>query len=166
MWAQRPIVEKHHRYAFYHPSTERLASIISDIPIKVAVSIGIHIPLYFLSNLRRNGRAFMVYWLFMFVNLLTMSMLFRMIGTLSRKREQIFTPVSVMTVLCIIYTGFIVPPDSMVPWLAWFWRLNPLAYTYEGLMLNEVSSHPSNNTNMNADDIDARSPLPLQFDDS
>lgn len=34
--------------------------------------------------------------------------------------------------------GFIVPPESMVPWFGWFWRINPLAYTYESLMLNEV----------------------------
>ncbi|KAI1089119.1 ABC-2 type transporter-domain-containing protein [Rostrohypoxylon terebratum] len=138
MWAQRPIVEKHDRYAFYHPFTERLASLISDLAAKVAISFSIHLPIYFMTNLRQSAAAFFVYWLFMFVNLNTMSVLFRMIGSVSRTREQTTVPVSVIVLLCIIYTGFIVPPDYMVPWLGWFWRINPLAYTYESLLINEM----------------------------
>lgn len=140
MWAQRPIVEKHQRYAFYHPFTERLASIICDLPTKLVMSFGIHIPLYFLSNLQRTPKAFFIYWLFMFTNLITMSVLFRMIGSVSRSRDQILAPVSALVLLCIIYTGFVVPPPDMVPWLGWFRYINPVAYTYEGLMINEVCS--------------------------
>jgi ATP-binding cassette, subfamily G (WHITE), member 2, PDR len=139
MWAQRPIVEKHHRYAFYRPFTERLGSMICDLPPKVVVSFGIHIPLYFLSNLRRTPSAFFVYWLFMFANLMTMSMLFRAVGSVSKTREETMTPVSIMVLLFTIYTGFVVPPSYMVPWFGWIQYLNPLAYTYESLMINEVS---------------------------
>ncbi|KAI5861019.1 ABC drug exporter AbcA [Durotheca rogersii] len=138
MWAQRPIVEKHHRYAFYHPFTERLASLVCDLPTKFGISLGLHIPLYFLANLRRTAPAFFTYWLFMLANILTMSMLFRMIGSASRTREQTMTPVSILSLLTVIYTGFVVPPAYMVPWLGWFWRINPIAYTYESLMINEL----------------------------
>ncbi|KAI1408556.1 ABC-2 type transporter-domain-containing protein [Hypoxylon sp. FL1857] len=138
MWTQRPIVEKHHRYAFYHPFTERLASVICDLPIKVVLSLGIHLPVYFLSNLRRTAPAFFIYWVFMLANMITMSMLFRMVGSISKTRERSITPVTVTVLLCIIYTGFVVPPSYMVPWLGWFWRVNPLAYTYESLMINEL----------------------------
>lgn len=34
LYAQRPIVEKHNSYAFYHPSTEAIAGIVADIPVK------------------------------------------------------------------------------------------------------------------------------------
>lgn len=142
MWAQRPIVEKQSRYSFYHPFTERLASIICDMPAKVLVCFGMHIPLYLLSNLRRTTSAFFTYWLFMVVNLITMSMFFRMIGSVSKTREQTLVPVSVIVLLCIIYSGFIVPPSYMVPWLGWFRWINPVAYTYEGLMINEVRMSP------------------------
>ncbi|KAI7780516.1 hypothetical protein LA080_015917 [Diaporthe eres] len=93
MWAQRPIVDKQSRYSFYHPFTERLASLISDMPSKVLVRFGMHIPLYFLSNLRRTTSAFFTYWLFMVINLITMSMFFRMIGSISKTREQTLVPV-------------------------------------------------------------------------
>ncbi|KAK8136775.1 abc protein [Apiospora sp. TS-2023a] len=138
MWAQRPIVEKHHQYAFYFPFSEAVASMISDLPTKLIIGFGIHIPVYFLAGLRSGAAPFFTYWFFMFVNLVTMSMIFRFIGSVSRRLDQTLTPVSVTVLLAIIYTGFVVPPSAMRPWLAWFWRINPLAYTYESLMVNEM----------------------------
>lgn len=39
LYAQRPIVEKHKRYAFYHPSAEAIASMITDLPYKILNAI-------------------------------------------------------------------------------------------------------------------------------
>ncbi|KAG8425925.1 Multidrug resistance protein [Metarhizium acridum] len=138
MYAQRPIVEKQSRYAFYHTFVDRVAFMILDLPAKVALSFMLHLPIYFMTNLRRTGESFFTYWLFMMVNLLAMAMLFRMIGFLSRSRDGTLTPVSILTLLCVLYTGYVVPPPSMVPWLAWFRYINPIAYTYEGVMINEL----------------------------
>ncbi|KAF5125052.1 ZEB2-regulated ABC transporter 1 [Metarhizium anisopliae] len=138
MYAQRPIVEKQSQYAFYHAFVERVAFMILDFPAKVALSFMLHLPIYFLTNLRRTGESFFTYWLFMMVNLLAMAMLFRMIGFLSRSRDGTLTPVSILTLLCVLYTGYVVPPPYMVPWLGWFRYINPIAYTYEGVMINEL----------------------------
>jgi ATP-binding cassette subfamily G (WHITE) protein 2 (PDR) len=35
LYSQRPIVEKHNSYAFYHPATEAIAGIVADIPVKL-----------------------------------------------------------------------------------------------------------------------------------
>jgi ATP-binding cassette subfamily G (WHITE) protein 2 (PDR) len=35
LFAQRSIVEKHTRYAFYHPSAEAFASMAVDMPYKI-----------------------------------------------------------------------------------------------------------------------------------
>ncbi|KAI1761758.1 ABC-2 type transporter-domain-containing protein [Hypoxylon sp. FL1150] len=69
-----------------------------------------------------------------------MSRLFRTVGSISKTRERSITPVTVTVLLCIIYTGFIVPPSYMVPWLGWFWRVNPLAYTGEVLLFKKGAS--------------------------
>ncbi|KAI0188150.1 ABC-2 type transporter-domain-containing protein [Xylaria flabelliformis] len=140
MWTQRPIVEKHHRYAFYHPFAESLASVLCDLPNKITVSILFHISLYFLTNLRRDAAAFFIYYLFNILVFLTMSCLFRMIGSVSKTIEQTMAPVSVVVVILIAYTGFVIPVNYMVPWLAWLRWLNPLAYAYESLMINEIAN--------------------------
>lgn len=138
MWAQRPIVEKHHRYAFYHPFAEALSSLLCDLPTKLATSIMFNITLYFMTNLRRSAAAFFTFWLFQFFIVLTMSMWFRTLGAISRTMEQTMAPGSIVVFLCIAYTGFVIPVAYMKPWLAWFRWINPVAYTYESLMINEV----------------------------
>lgn len=138
MWAQRPIVEKHSRYAFYHPFTESCASLICDLPNKLATCIMFNTTLYFMSNLRRTAGAFFTYFVLILITTLTMSMFFRMVGSLSRTIEQTMVPISMVIVIFSAYTGFIIPVNDMVPWLSWLRWLNPIAFAYESLMINEV----------------------------
>ncbi|KAF2462559.1 uncharacterized protein BDR25DRAFT_274341 [Lindgomyces ingoldianus] len=140
MWAQRPIVEKHHRYAFYQPFTESIASYICDLPNKLATAVMFNVTLYFMTSLRRSASAFFTYLLIMVVTILTMSMYFRTVGSLSRTHEQSMVPSSMLILLFSAYTGYIIPAKDMVPWLAWFRRLNPVAYAYESLIINEFGS--------------------------
>jgi ATP-binding cassette subfamily G (WHITE) protein 2 (PDR) len=148
MWAQRPIVEKQFRYAFYQPFVERLASIISDLPTKLLLSFMLHIPIYFMANLKNGAGAFMRYWFFMFINLMTMAMLFRMIGSLSKSRDGTMIPVSVLTMVCVLYTGFVIPPPDLRSWFGWFRWINPVAYTYESVMINEFGERMFDCTQM------------------
>lgn len=92
LYAQRPIVEKQSMYAFYHPFSEGIASMICDLPNKIASSIMFNITLYFLTNLRRTPGAFFTFYLFSFLCLLTMSMIFRTIGAMSRTLAQAMAP--------------------------------------------------------------------------
>ncbi|KAF2710378.1 ABC transporter protein [Pleomassaria siparia CBS 279.74] len=137
MWAQRPIVEKHSRYVFYHPIAEGIASMVADLPNKVITSLFFNVSLYFIANLRQSASAFFIFWLFAFVAMLTMSMIFRMVGSLSRTYEQSMAPVAIMIFNFIIYAGFVIPPSYQVPWLGWIRWINPIGYAYESLMINE-----------------------------
>lgn len=67
LFSQRPIVEKHASYAFYHPFTEAMAGVASDIPVKFLIAVCFNIIIYFLGNLRRTGGQFFIFFLFNFV---------------------------------------------------------------------------------------------------
>ncbi|KAI9043275.1 uncharacterized protein KD926_003805 [Aspergillus affinis] len=137
LWAQRPIVEKHTRYAFYHPVAEAIASMLADLPVKMVTSLFFNVCIYFLTKLRRDAAAFFAFWLFGFVVMVTMSMIFRSVGSLSRTYAQSLAPVSIMIFNFIIYAGFVIPPHYQVPWLSWIRWFNPIAYANESLMINE-----------------------------
>lgn len=51
LYSQRPIVEKHNSYAFYHPATEAIAGIVADVPVKLLQATIFNIILYFLAQL-------------------------------------------------------------------------------------------------------------------
>jgi ATP-binding cassette, subfamily G (WHITE), member 2, PDR len=119
LWAQRPIVEKHNKYALYHPSAEAISSMLVDLPAKVLVALFFNIVLYFMTNLRRTPGHFFVFFLFSFTITLTMSNLFRAIGAMSRTHAQAMVPAAIFMLAMIIYTGFTIPIIDMHPWFRW-----------------------------------------------
>jgi len=139
LWESRPIVEKHYRYALYKPISDAVASMVTDLPNKLLFSITFNVPIYFLTNLRRTGSAFCTFWLFSFTCLLTMSMLFRTIGSWCSTLAGSMAPAALFMLLLMIYSGFPLPVPYMRPWLRWFNYFNPVAYTFESLMINEFS---------------------------
>lgn len=117
---------------------ESISSILCDLPGKLFYALAFNVPVYFLSNLRRTFDSFIVFFIFSFACLLTLSMLFRMAGSFSRSIVQSIVPVGVLTTVFVIYSGFILPVTSMQPWLSWIRFVNPLYYAFESVMLNEV----------------------------
>lgn len=37
----------------------------------------------------------------------------------------------------MVYTGFVIPVPNMVPWFRWINKVDPIAYAFESLMINE-----------------------------
>ncbi|KAK9788691.1 putative ABC transporter domain-containing protein [Seiridium cardinale] len=140
LYQQRPIVEKQARYASYHPFAEAISSVICDLPSKVFSAIAFNIPLYFMANLRREPGAFFIFLLFGFTCTFTMSMILRTIGQTSKTVQQALTPAAIFILGLVIYTGFILPTQNMQGWLRWINYLDPIAYAYESLVANELSS--------------------------
>ncbi|KAL2817429.1 ABC-2 type transporter-domain-containing protein [Aspergillus cavernicola] len=139
LWQQRPIVEKHFKYALYHPSAEAISSMIVDLPAKVLVSIVFNVILYFMTHLRRTPGHFFIFYLFSFTTTLTMSNIFRWIGAISRSMAQAMVPASLFMMILVIYTGFTIPVRNMHPWFRWLNYINPIGYAFESLMINEFS---------------------------
>ncbi|SPO04603.1 probable ABC1 transport protein [Cephalotrichum gorgonifer] len=139
LFSQRPVVEKHRRYALYHPVAEAISSTICDLPCKILSSLFFNIPIYFMAQLRQEAGHFFIFLLIGFSCTLTMSMIFRTIAQLSRTIHQALTPVALFIVILVIYTGFILPTRDMMGWLRWLNYLDPVAYAYEGLVANEFS---------------------------
>ncbi|KAK5995250.1 ZEB2-regulated ABC transporter 1 [Cladobotryum mycophilum] len=137
LYAQRPIVEKHSRYALYHPSAEAVSSMICDMPYKIANCIAFNLCLYFMANLKREPGAFFFFLLISFSTVMVMSMIFRFIGSASRTLFQALVPAALLILALVIFTGFVIPVHYMLGWCRWIKYINPLSYAFESLMVNE-----------------------------
>ena len=138
LYSQRPIVEKQASYAFYHPFTEAMAGIVADIPVKFAIATCFNVILYFLAGLRREPSQFFIFFLFNFVAILTMSQIYRSIAASTKTVSQALAIAGVVTLAIVIYTGFVIPRPLMHPWFKWISWINPVAYAFEGLFVNEL----------------------------
>ncbi|OLN81710.1 ABC transporter CDR4-like protein 1 [Colletotrichum chlorophyti] len=136
-YSQRPIVEKQRRYAFYHASAEAFSSVLVDMPYKITNTICYDLVIYFMTNLNRQPGNFFFFLLTTFLMVLSMSGLFRSIASLSRTLSQAMVPASILILALVIFTGFVIPVDYMLGWCRWINYLDPVAYGFESLMINE-----------------------------
>lgn len=137
LYSQRPIVEKHSRYALYHPSAEAVSSMICDLPYKISNAIIFNLTIYFMTNLRREPGPFFFFLLISFATVLVMSMIFRTIGSATRSLFQALVPAAILILDLVIFTGFVIPKRYMLPWCKWLYYIDPIAYSFESLMVNE-----------------------------
>ncbi|KAF2179586.1 putative ABC transporter [Zopfia rhizophila CBS 207.26] len=137
LYEQRPIVEKHIRYAFYHPSCEGISSMLTDLPYKMVNAVIFNLTLYFMANLRRHPGPFFIFCLVTFTATLAMSSLFRTIASVSTTMAQAMVPAALLVFGLVIYTGSIIPTDYMPSRSRWINYINPLGYAFESLMVNE-----------------------------
>ncbi|KAF4498000.1 ATPase, partial [Fusarium agapanthi] len=137
LYAQRPIVEKHDRYAMYHPSSEAVASMLCDMPYKILNAFMYNLTLYFMTNLRREPGPFFFFLFITFITTLCMSMIFRTIASASRTLSQAMVPAALLILALVTFTGFVIQIDYMHGWCRWINYVDPLAYAFESLMVNE-----------------------------
>ncbi|RKK91147.1 hypothetical protein BFJ71_g11032 [Fusarium oxysporum] len=109
LYAKRKIVEKHARYALYHLSAEALSVIVVDLPYKVVNVLIMNITLYFMGNLRREIGLFFFFLLVIFITVMTISMLFRLIASVTKSIAQAMAPAAIILLGLVLYTGFIIP---------------------------------------------------------
>nr|AET72446.1 ATP-binding cassette transporter ifT1 [Cordyceps fumosorosea] len=137
LYAQRPIVEKHSRYAFYHPSAEAISSMLCDLPYKIVNGVIFNLVIYFMTNLRREPGHFFFFLLISYATVLVMSMIFRTIGSATRTLFQALVPAAILILALVIFTGFVLPTRYMLGWCRWIGYINPLAYAFEALLVSE-----------------------------
>ncbi|KAH6708586.1 multidrug resistance protein CDR1 [Verticillium dahliae] len=137
VYEERSIVEKHNRYAFYHQSTQAIASYLMDLPYKMVNMFIFNLIVYFMANLRRDPGPFFFFCLTSFIVTLIMSSLYRTLACVTRTSHQAMVPSAILSIGLMVYTGFTIPTMYMRGWSRWMNYINPLAYGFEALMANE-----------------------------
>ncbi|KAI1981745.1 GTPase-activating protein [Ophidiomyces ophidiicola] len=135
---QRPIVAKHVSFAFYHAYAEAMAGVVADIPIKFVMATVFNVILYFLGGLIREPAQFFIFFLFTFITMLVMSAIFRTLAAATKTVSQALAYAGVMILAIVIYTGFTIQRSYMHPWFKWISWINPVAYAFEAILVNEI----------------------------
>ncbi|OHW94391.1 ABC multidrug transporter [Colletotrichum incanum] len=130
IYAERPVVEKQNRYAFYHQSAQAIATYLCDVPYKVA-------NMFVFNVLVREAGAFFFFCLVTLLATLSQSAIFRTLASVTRTPDHAMIPSALLGLGLMIYTGFTVPTAYMPGWSRWMGYINPLAYSLEALMANE-----------------------------
>ena len=88
-------------------------------------------------HFRRDAGAFFFYLLINVVSVFAMSHLFRTVGSLTKTLQEAMVPASMLLLALCNDAGFIIPKTKILGWSKWIWYIDPLAYLFESLMVNE-----------------------------
>jgi len=64
--------------------------------------------------------------------------MFRTIAATTKTEAQAHAIAGVTVLAIVIYTGYVIPTPMMKPWFRWLTYLNPISYTFEALLVNEL----------------------------
>ena len=136
-YEQRPIVIRQKRFAMLHPSADALGNTILDFPIRMASLVIFDLVVYFMTGLSYDARKFFTYFGITCLVTYCMTAFFRLLAA-STKSEPLATMFGGVAVLDVaLYTGYMIPRNSMMVWWRWLSYWNPVAFGFELLLANE-----------------------------
>ncbi|KAL2789320.1 ABC-2 type transporter-domain-containing protein [Aspergillus keveii] len=137
VFQHRPVMLKHKTFSFYRPSAYAVAQVLVDVPIIFIQVTLFEVIVYFMANLQRTPSQFFINFLFIFILTMTMYSFFRTVGSFSQSLDVATRITGVAIQALVVYTGYLIPPWKMHPWLKWLIWINPVQYAFEGIMANE-----------------------------
>ncbi|KAF9428716.1 hypothetical protein BGZ94_001367 [Podila epigama] len=133
----RSILYKHKNFAMYRPSAFAIAQICVDIPLIIMQILLFSVVLYFMAGLKRDI-SFLIFMLILFCCAMCMTAFFRMWASVSATFDAAARNSGLILLALILYSGYMIPYQSMHPWFIWFFWINPLAYGFKALIANEM----------------------------
>ncbi|KAG2357235.1 ABC-2 type transporter-domain-containing protein [Suillus spraguei] len=137
LFAQRPIILRHHKAAMYYPFIEAFAHTVVDIPITFIIQSVFCIILYFMVGLQRTVSQFFIFFLVVFTMTITMKAFFRTLAASFKDGSGATSMAGISVLIVSLYTGYTIPRPSIPGGLRWITYLNPLRYGFEAILTNE-----------------------------
>lgn len=143
LYAQRPIVLRHHKAAMYYPFIESLAHTVVDIPITFIIQGIFSVLLYFLVDLQRTAAQFLsvipclqvygtdliylsdsIFFLIVFTMTTAMKGFFRLVAAAFKEESSATSVAGIGVLVFSLYTGYTIPRLSIPGALRWITYLN------------------------------------------
>lgn len=135
----KPILLKHKSFSFYRPSAFAIAQTVVDIPLVLIQVFIFNIIIYFMANLARTASQFFIATLILWLVTMVTYAFFRAISAWCKTLDVATRFTGVAIQILVVYTGYLIPPDSMHPWFGWLRWINWIQYGFECLMANEFA---------------------------
>lgn len=92
-----------------------------------------------MAGLQTTAQGFLIFYTFLIVVQAAMTVLFRVIGLLSKTFDGAIRFSCIMVILFVLTSGYLVPIQDMSRWVSWFYWINPISYGFSAIMMNEFS---------------------------
>ncbi|KAK6837992.1 hypothetical protein PG987_006273 [Apiospora arundinis] len=136
----RPIFTRHKRLGFNRPAAYAFACAITDVPFIVVMFSLFDIVYYFMVGYQHDAGRFFTQWLVYVLITLCFASLYRLIGAWCRHFGLAAQISGFMTMVMMVYAGYLIPIPNMHPWFRWIAYINPASYAFNAVMASEMGN--------------------------
>ncbi|KAK4940549.1 ATP-binding cassette transporter snq2 [Elasticomyces elasticus] len=143
----RTVISRHHDYALYRRSAVVIAQILKDLPLLLGEVLVFSLPMYFMAGLYLEASKFFTYVLIVYLTTINVTALYRMFAALSPTVDDAVRFSGTALNVLIIFTGYLISKSQLLAtrvWFGWLFWVNPLSYSFEGLMASEFHGRVMN----------------------
>ncbi|EDO17450.1 hypothetical protein Kpol_1037p47 [Vanderwaltozyma polyspora DSM 70294] len=133
-FAQRPIINKHKSYSFYHPAAEALSENLSFFPFRMIGLTMFMVVIYFLAGLRRTASAFFITYLFLTMAAEIINCLFQMIAAACETINEANSINGILMLSLSMYSTYMIQLPEMRVYFKWISFALPLRYGFESML--------------------------------
>eukprot|EP00656_Telonema_subtile_P011661 TRINITY_DN15787_c0_g1_i2.p1 TRINITY_DN15787_c0_g1~~TRINITY_DN15787_c0_g1_i2.p1 ORF type:complete len:1225 (-),score=456.96 TRINITY_DN15787_c0_g1_i2:126-3800(-) len=137
MCADRCIFYKHHREGFYTGTQFALAEWISAFPFTMFDGLIFGNILYWMCGMVYEFEAWALYMCIAILYGVVMNMQISVFVYVMPTQSGAFTLAVLFVLLWMVFAGSIATPDVIPSWLKWLYYINPQAWAYQALAINE-----------------------------
>eukprot|EP01114_Cavostelium_apophysatum_P000345 TRINITY_DN10328_c0_g2_i1.p1 TRINITY_DN10328_c0_g2~~TRINITY_DN10328_c0_g2_i1.p1 ORF type:complete len:933 (+),score=266.58 TRINITY_DN10328_c0_g2_i1:78-2801(+) len=134
----RGVISKQKSYAFYHVGVYHLSKVVWDIPMSGLAAMMFSAIVYWMFGMNNTPEKFFTFFGTLFLMAICYTDLLRFLANISSSLFVAQQIMSVLFVFLMTYSGYFVPKDKMVPWFGWIQWINPFAYGFKSLFINEM----------------------------
>ena len=139
IFSQREVFYKHSRANFFPTAAFTIAQSTVLLPVQIMETIVFSTIVYWSVGMSAadDGARFLTLIVIVLGFALTGTQLFRLIASFMPTSVTAQPLAGVITVLMVLFSGYIVPKSNIPPGWVWFYWLNPLAWALKSLTVNE-----------------------------
>ncbi|KAF4989045.1 hypothetical protein FGRMN_9375 [Fusarium graminum] len=136
----RAIITRHKRLAFGRPGAYALACVLTDIPFVIFMFSLFNLVYYFMVGYQHDAGKFFTNWFIYLLVTLCFTSLYRTIGAWCKHFGLASQISGWITMVMMIYAGYLIPVPKMHPWFRWIAYINPASYAFSAVMASEMGN--------------------------
>jgi ABC-type multidrug transport system permease subunit len=134
----RPVLAKHRSFALHYLAAWVIAQFAADIPVMLFQWTHFGVVIYFMVGLKTSASAFFTFWILVISSAMAMTAFYRMVGAAFPTFDAATKVSSLFTSAFFLYMGYMIAKPSMKDWFVWLYWINPMSYSFESLLGNEL----------------------------
>ena len=139
IYKQKAVYKKHNSSLIVSATSFNLSFALVLLPLQILEAILFGTIMYWSAGMCPEAGRFLTYLLLNLVNVLVLGQVFQAISYALPSPDLAQPLCGSVVGMMVFFSGFILPPGQIPDWWIWYYYINPVAYAFKAVVINEYT---------------------------